>query len=115
METKLPYLLVAAFKHKSELFETEREALIAAINEVITPGPPRPVCNAIYDRASDLLPLLLRAVAVRSADAAVQLPGAAAHKEALQSIREAEEKYVRDREEHDTSPPPWPRKPTMGV
>jgi hypothetical protein len=115
METKMPYLPVAAFKHKNALFETEREALLAAINEVITPSPCLPVSHTIYERASDLLPLLLRSVAVRSADAAVQLPGAAAHKEALQSIREAEEKYVRDREEHDTSPPPWPRKPTMGV
>ena len=74
MDTKLPYRPVEAFSHGGKIYPTEREALIAAIGNVLNAhASGGSMAERVYASGAELVPLLLRAVAVRSADNARQL------------------------------------------
>jgi hypothetical protein len=67
----LPYASVPAFKFAGDIYETEREALTAAIAGALINFITMTNAERVYEASSALLPLLQRAIVVRSIEAAI--------------------------------------------
>lgn len=65
---ELPYTTVDAFKLAGHVYETEREVLVAAIAAVLERTDKVSPADGVYEAGSAILPLLQRAIAVRSAE-----------------------------------------------